>query len=436
MNNRIIVTLSLILLAGLPVLGSGFGVYEQGVQGQANAGAFVARAEDGSAIYYNPAGLARARYEELAISGKGISSRSYYSNAGQTTWTSEFVTDILPSLFWNKRFGNIGVGLASTTTYDYELTWDDPDYPGRFLSTGTRFNVEEHLAGIGFNLGADFSIGASLRFAQLEYAWSNVLVRPLDAASPELQMEAAQDIEVDGDDLGFTIGLQYYRSRRFSIGASYQSPIKITADGTRSFQLLSPLDDIRAQNAIGAFQNAGASTVYELPEKLQVGFSSRITVRTRLEVDAILDKWSTNEETRFETTDNSGNPETLIIPRSWDDGLSFRVGADFQQRKALLWQVGLGTVKGVVPSATFDPDFPDHDRFMYSFGVNASFRKRYVLEAAWNLIQNRDRKVAGKEYVYDPTSPNYVSSNNQEGLFESQRIQLHLGLRIRFGQVK
>jgi long-chain fatty acid transport protein len=38
-------------------LGSGFALYEAGARGSALAGAVVARADDLSAIFYNPAGL-------------------------------------------------------------------------------------------------------------------------------------------------------------------------------------------------------------------------------------------------------------------------------------------------------------------------------------------------------------------------------------------
>ena len=56
------------LLIGMPVWASGFGIYEQGVQGQRNVGAFTARAEDASAIFYNPGGLARLEKNEVGVS--------------------------------------------------------------------------------------------------------------------------------------------------------------------------------------------------------------------------------------------------------------------------------------------------------------------------------------------------------------------------------
>lgn len=438
MKLRNIVTLSLILITTLPAFSSGFGLYEQGVQGQGNAGAFVARAEDGSAVYYNPAGLANSRFSELALSGKFVSSQSYYGNAGQSSWESELVSDVLPSLFYNNRWGRFGIALAHTVTNDYELDWDDPEFPGRFLSTGTRFRVEEQLLGLGVKLGGNFSIGATIRNASLEYETSNILVRPLDPAVPSLSYEVEQTFDFDDEDTGFIVGLQYYKSRRFSMGASYQSAIELTSlEGTRTFELITPLDDQRAQSAFAStYANTTANTVFELPERIQVGFATRITVRTRIEVDVSQESWSSREVDVVNSFNAAGEPVVFTTTRDWDDTFTYRLAGDFQHKNALLWRIGLAGVDGAVPTSTFNPDFPDHDRFMYTFGVSYTLRKKYTLEAAWNLIQSRDRKATGKELEYDPTAPDYLSNNNQEGIFETSRLQFQLGAKIRFGKEK
>src|SRR5207249_7435404 len=50
-----------VLAAGLAlpgaVLASGYSIYEQGARAMANAGAFTARADDPSALFFNPAGI-------------------------------------------------------------------------------------------------------------------------------------------------------------------------------------------------------------------------------------------------------------------------------------------------------------------------------------------------------------------------------------------
>lgn len=420
---------------GTPLLATGFGLYEQGVQGQGNAGAFVARAEDGSALYYNPAGLAQLRFDEIALSARTAGSRSFYSNAGQSTYRSKLDAEALPSFFWNKRFERLGVAAGSTVSFEHQLNWQEPDYPGRYLFNKSSYRVYEHMLGLGIKLNESISVGGSLRYAQLEYGLGSTRPRPLDAAQPGLYYEAQETYEGEGSGLGISLGAQYYSSHRFSIGVNYQSGIEIDTDGSRSFLLITRTDDQRAQ---ADFQTAylGTSTrsTFELPQRLQLGINTRVTVRTRIEADISWDGWSSFDGTRIHTEDAAGQEEEVVIPRDWKDAYSYRIGADFQHRKALLWRMGIASMGSVVPSQTLSTDFPANHQFMYTFGLSLTLKKKYVVEAGWQLIQTRDRVSRDKELIFDPNAPNFVSSTGQQGLFESQRIQIQLGLRVRLGK--
>lgn len=426
-----------LLITSAPLWASGFGLYEQGVVGQGNAGAFVARAEDGSALFYNPAGLAQSRFSEVAIAGRLASSRSFYSNAGQSTWRSEFEQNGLPTFFYNGRYKNFGFAIGSAVTYSYDLNWEELDYPGRFIYNQSSFEVNELMAGFGIKLSDSFSFGASIRQASLEYSLGSSLPRPISATNPGSYYETQELYEMDGDEIGFSAGLQYYKSRRLSMGVSYQSPIEIDLTGTRGFSQITGLEDQRAVNDFnGTFNGADAGMTLELPERFTVGFSTRVTVRTRVEVDATWEGWSSVESMQIATADSAGNAQDIIIPRQWDDTYTFRVAGDFQQKRALNWRIGLATIRSTVPESTFEPDFPDYDRFMYSFGVGYTFKKKYTVDLGWQLVQNRDRNLRDKELEYDPNAPDFSTPNGQRGVFESQRIQVQAGLRIRLGGPK
>ena len=43
------------------VFASGYSIYEQGARAMANAGAFTARADDPSALFFNPAGIVQLK---------------------------------------------------------------------------------------------------------------------------------------------------------------------------------------------------------------------------------------------------------------------------------------------------------------------------------------------------------------------------------------
>ncbi|CAM2007660.1 OmpP1/FadL family transporter [Acanthopleuribacter pedis] len=412
-----------------PLAASGFGIYDQGVQSTGAAGAVVARAEDASAVFHNPAGLAQLPYQELAFSVRPHFSKSFYSNAGQTTFDSEGSIDALPSLFYAKPMGRFGLGLATTTTNHFRLDWDEPDFPGRFLSRGSEFLTQDILAGIGFRLTDAWSIGLSYRYVLADYNYDRVLNRPIDGNADPLFFETHQKVETDGDGTGFIFGIQYYPGRKFSIGASYQSAVDLDLDGNSRVSQLTRLNDQRAVDVFNnSFNDTNALTAWELPERIQVGFATKVTVRTRIEFDVSREDWSGNQ-----TQVISVGGENIVEPRGWEEVYSYRLNGDFQQRKALLWRIGLANVRRAMPSETVEPSFPDGDRFSYSFGVSYTYQRRYILEAAILYTQNRDRQVTNLDYVPSTETDDFVIATGESGTFETQRWQFNLGARIRFG---
>lgn len=435
MKNWISTWVILLGLACTPVLGSGFGLYEQGAQSMGSLGAFTARAEGPSALFHNPAGLAQLNTSEFSISARPMGSRSFYSNPGQSTWKSEPEFSAAYNMFGSFRFGRMALGIGSYAAHQYNLDWDELDFPARYLDQRTEFEAFEHSVGLGFRVTEHFSIGGAYRFAQADSLHSRVLARPLDADDASLFYDTRENFSADGDGTGFSVGFQWYRARRFSIGATYWSAIEMDLTGSRDFELYSRLNDQRAQNDFNqTFSSAPLTTSFELPERIAVGIASRLTVRTRLELDVSTEKWSTNTATVYNTRNSAGDAEQLVFPRNWEDSVSIRLAGDFQQRKALLWRAAIASVEGVVPVETASPYFPDNDRFLYSFGVSYTWRKKYILEAAWQYIQNRDQDAVNQEFLYDPNSPNNISPTGQEGLYETQRTQFNFGVRIKFGQ--
>lgn len=432
MNNWKFTLAVMIGLLGMPLLATGPGLFEPGAQGAGNLGAFVARAEDATAMFYNPAGLAQLEHNEFLFSGKALTSRSFYSNAGQSSWDTDAYIGAFAQLFFSAKFGRVTLGLGTAPSYDWNYEWDESDFPSRFLANEGSFRSQDAYASVAVKLSDHFSIGATYRMVQADSKFSRVLVRPLDR--PSLHYEAGETFDGDGDGTGFILGMQYYRSRSFSVGASYQSEVDLDLSGSRSFELLTRTGEPRTIEAFEqTFRNAGYTETMTLPARAAIGLASRITVRTRLEVDVTYQDWSDTISTIYQTTDNQGNPTQVAIPRNWSDSYSVRIAGDFQQRKAWLWRMALASSDRFVPSGNVRPDFVNNDFFQYSFGFSYFRSNKYIFEAAFIYSQNRDRRLNDKEFFYNPNSPDFISSNGQSGLLEAQKYQLTLGMRIRFG---
>lgn len=409
----------------------GYSLKGFGVQGMGNGGAFTARAEDGSALFYNPAGLTRLRYDELFIGASANSARSYFSSTNEATWGGEVTADAFPSAIYNKRGDTFSWGLGVANTHQYNLEWDDPTFPARFLGRGNTFQAHQLLLGGGFKLGERWSVGFSLRYAQADWEWQRALPQPFDDPAEPRFYEVEEAYEVDGNGFGGSFAVQYYMGRRFSAGFQYTSAIDLDMDGSRNYQLLTRTDDVRVQNlfAAGFTNNNPISTNFELPANYKLGASFRTTVRTRLEMDLSYEDWSTIESWAFENTDGS----VTEFDKDWRGVYGFHIAGDFQQKRALLWRLAIGTVGGVVPGDTLDASFPESDRFSYNFGVSYTMREKWTVEAGIGYVQNRDRESFNQDLILNPNVPGYFENTNQKGVYETQRWQLSLGMRIRLG---
>lgn len=421
-----------LFVSSMTLLGQGgYSIKEFGVQAMGNGGAFTARAEDGSALFYNPAGLAQLRYDELFIGASAYASRSFISNTSEATWSSEVAIEGDPSIMYNKVGKVFSWGIGAATTHSYNLEWDDLDFPARYLSSGNQFVARQLVLGGGFKLSEHWSAGFSLRYAQSDWEFNRVLPTPYGSPAEPTFFEVDEGYDVDGDGFGGSFGLQYYRGRRFSAGFQYTSPIELDMDGERGYELLTRQDDVRVQNIFNTtFATATpTATTFELPATYKLGVSFRTTVRTRLEIDASYEDWSSIDTWTFENSDGSVNS----FDKNWRGVYGFHIAGDFQQKRALLWRLAIGTVASVVPGETLDASFPESDKFSYNFGLSYTMREKWTLDAGIGYVQNRDRESFNQDLILNPNVPGFIENTNQKMLYETQRWQASIGLRVRLG---
>src|SRR5436190_20331566 len=136
---------ALMLLAGAvslvaaplhPLAGQGFGVYEHNTCTMGRGGVTAARpCADGSAIYFNPAGLA-------GLTGTRISAGVTLIGA-QGNFTDDFLgtqSDLknplipVPNLYITRAVSpKVTAGIGVYAPYGLETKWDSVNSPGRFL---------------------------------------------------------------------------------------------------------------------------------------------------------------------------------------------------------------------------------------------------------------------------------------------------------------
>ena len=128
----------LLLAVGLQSgYGAGFGLYEGSARGNALGGTMVGRADDPSAIYYNPAGITQLSGMQVMVGATAIRPSTTVKTmtpAGEVSTESEDNTWIPPHLYGTYQVvDNVwaGVGLFSRFGLGTEFP---SDWPGRYNS--------------------------------------------------------------------------------------------------------------------------------------------------------------------------------------------------------------------------------------------------------------------------------------------------------------
>src|SRR5262249_5150841 len=126
---KVIWTLLVVLLvaaAASPVAASGFAREEQGASAAAQAGAFTARADDPSAIYYNPAGIVQLDGSRLMFGANGFLRTLNFAEAGGPGRHFEMKENFLftPEIYFTqKATDRISWGVGLFDPFAQQVEW-------------------------------------------------------------------------------------------------------------------------------------------------------------------------------------------------------------------------------------------------------------------------------------------------------------------------
>jgi hypothetical protein len=118
-----------------------------GARGIAMGGAYVAMAEDPSALYWNPGGLPRMTNYALMVD--------------HSPWLPNITFNFIGLVMPLRSFGTLGVSVTALTTAEMDVT--TPDHP---MGTGEKFDAASVAVGISYgrNLTDWFSIGGTVKY--------------------------------------------------------------------------------------------------------------------------------------------------------------------------------------------------------------------------------------------------------------------------------
>jgi long-chain fatty acid transport protein len=414
-----------VCLAAASAFGSGFSIFEQGAKATGMAGAFVATADDGSAIFYNPAGLAQQREMKVLAGATFITFSNEFrgdpeSEVTSGTWGQYNPhTFIPPNLYASMPVGaNLTVGVGVFSSWGLRTDWADP-WPGRYISRDADLKTASFNPAIAWQTSdGRLAIGGGVEYrrARVFLNANNMALNPFtgrvaDVANVRLASEY-------GDDIGWNLGVLFKPSSRFRIGASYRSEMDIDLEGRAEVKQI-PTGNAQFDAIVGMQlpPNQPITTSFPFPAVAIAGIAFSPSDRTDIEFNVSHMTWSRFEEltVNFLTTPAAG----FTREQNWKDSSAFRLGMNHRATDS--WDVRLGAVydQNPQPVESVNPLLPDADRIGVTMGTAFRYRS-WTAEWALMVLHFKDRDTQGR------------NPEGFDGLYKTDAMLLGVNLGYRF----
>lgn len=401
-----------------PARAAGFTLYQQGTAAMAQGNAFVAEADDPSAIFYNPAGITQLKRPEIYLGAfVNYPDREFRGPGGQFAQTKPLFypagTVYITYPFNEHVSGGIGLFVPFGLGSDWPSDWE-----GRYITTFSRLRT--------YNLNPVLSLKFNDRFsvaAGFNVLWSSVeLRRHVPIALGPLQLpDGKTRLHGSGTGFGFNCGALLEVVEGVKLGVSYRSQIEVNFKGDL---------DLRLPSLVPGPRSVPGTAQLIFPPLVTMGISVSRFAPVTVNFDVTWTGWSTYDELRVKLDRpiivNGVLTDTIVQPKNWHDTWTFRFGANYQMKKNLKIRAGYTYDLSPVPDATFDPQIPNASQHIFTVGGTWQI-KRLTLGIAYNYILAEARRKDNLIPVNTVPLPGQAN-----GRYESDVHSLGLSCSYRF----
>lgn len=351
---------------------------DNGSLGTQRAGAFTARADDASALFYNPAALFKVGTRRQVVLGvnvvsfeqsfrrdgrysaDGDGSKADYAGDAYPLVEHQGPVQPVPSIAAAFSAGKLAIGVGVFAPHGYGKR----NYPeqvrtasGNMAPAPQRYDIVSQEGVIAFpSVGASYQLSPIVSVgARASYGYARLASRqfaqglPNNAETPDRDTDATITV-ADNSVITWGAGLHIHPSPTWEIGASYNAPIRIDAVGSSAVVLgdtlrninpgqetvIQPLPDNMTRCATGGSVGAIATCVdMVLPQTATIGV--RWIARDQagrelgdIEIDVRWENWKAADSMRVTMDGRNSAVDSPVNPtsvrRGLEDVYSVRLG--------------------------------------------------------------------------------------------------------------
>jgi long-chain fatty acid transport protein len=414
-----VLTLMISGVLALKASANGFRLPDQDAFATARGEAFVATADNPSAIYYNPAGITQLEGNDLRGGLYGIYLDSTFSppssnpNHGHT-YDNQDNYAVVPQIFYTFTPTNMPVsfGLGVYVPFGGKSSWpQDTGFRSVALSGNLTYVTINPV--VGWKILPSLSIAAG---PMVNYVDMN-LEQGLEAfAKPLINYFRFTG---NGWSVGYNLGLLWQPMEKLSFGATFRSPAKVTLDGQTEFE----------DQPFIPSSHRSAQMDFTFPLSAIGGVSYRPTPKWNIEFDADYTDWSSFSS----TTIHQANPPFPLHPDipvmlDWQASWMYELGVTRYFDNG--WHASAGVVynENSVPNARYTPLAADMDRYFFSAGTGYK-GKHFNFDIAYQFGYGPTHTVTGSK---PSSTPGQIAGQTANGNYDfiSHAVSVSVGWRF------
>jgi long-chain fatty acid transport protein len=410
----------LLAISARDAAANGFTLPDQDAFATARGEAFVATADNASAIYYNPAGIAQL----AGVNFRGGLNTLYYeptyqppsaaANSGQTYYSSKDWA-YLPQFFlsYTAKGAPLSCGLGVYAPFGGQITWpDDTGFQSVAISGSLQYITINPVVAVKLAPGLSVGGGVMVNYGNIS------LDQGLLAASAPLTNFFK--FTGDGWSVGYNVGVLWKPISQLSFGATFRSSAALNFQGNTDFQL--------QRNPYYNPTQRDASASFNFPLTTVFGVSCRPTPKWNIEFDANYTDWRSFNTVLIEQappTVSRPFQQNVTVNLDWQASWMYELGVTRYFDHG--WHVSGGYVfnENSVPDTYYTPLAADLNRNFLSLGVGHSGR-HFDLDVTYQFGFALSRDVSGSQPSSTPARSSGQSADGTYG-YSSQAIFVTVG---------
>jgi long-chain fatty acid transport protein len=435
----------------------GFQVNEHGscVMGRGGTGV-ASPCADGSAMFYNPAGMFARKGWTISGGVTGIN-----ANGGFTADISGVKTDLtngwtpVPHFYGEWAGEKFAAGIGAFVPYGLGTTWPDT-FEGKFAGYDNNlFNlyVQPTLAfrpnpKVMIGAGFDYVFGKVTLTQRADLSENVVPGLPIVATFGQLGVPygtqfADGALDGTGHGVGFHAGLIVQPHERVSFGVKYLSRVKITYNGTVDFTPAptgiilaggnpfgvpagTPLDSVVASAFVtGPLIDQNVTAKVTLPDQITAGIAVTVRPGLLLLSDFNYVFWKVFKD--LPVTFDSAALSSVTV-ENYKDTWGIRFGFDWEANSKVALRGGYIFHTAGAPDEAVTPLLPEGKRDEFTVGIGYAITPHVRADIAYQYLMQQKRRGRTHEFPSGVTPD--LSLNN--GLYEFMAHLVGVTLTVGF----